>query len=95
MPLPPLHIQEYLTRVIDWTSTNRLLPCQVQQGPAHGSWSLSSRQKAQGNTRHCEMVVLLKLEFLGVEQNLVLNTWQLVFANIPVQGLSIEYGFIL
>ena len=46
-PASPIQTQGYLPMVINWTPTTELIPCQVQPGPAHKSWSPLSRQMPQ------------------------------------------------
>ena len=70
-PVSSTKHQGHLPMVIDWAPTTGVIPCQVKPGHAYG-------QQIQGKT------VLIELEFGGVEQNLIPNVWQLVFANVPV-----------
>ena len=77
--------------VINWTPTTGLKLSQIQSGSVHGPWAPSSGQQVQGNTGCCEMVVLCEVEFWSVEQSLIPNMWQLVFANVlKVKGWIIH-----
>ena len=76
---PPSHVpgHGYQLDTYYWTFT-----IQVQPGPATGSWPSTVGRRYRETTRCYVMVVLLVLEFWGIEQKFIQNIWQLVFVVI-------------
>ena len=63
--------------------------CQVADVKATAGWCVVADVIASGRWKS-HRVILLQFEFWSVNQNLIPNLWQMVFANISVEGWIID-----